>query len=129
MIAYAARTGILHWRNPTNGRRYQAVLTLDLFGDSVLWRGWCGADGKRGGERKDVFTWEEDGLRALARVGRRRRARGYVLLDDLLAGVLPRGHVQREAAAQEAPETNAAMGRASKPLVQIATGDALGERA
>lgn len=66
------------WHNPTNGRRYQAVLGPDLFGDWILWRGWCGADGRRGGMRRDVFTWEEDGLRALVRVKRRRQARGYV---------------------------------------------------
>jgi hypothetical protein len=129
---------MLSWRNPQNGRRYQAVLTVDLFGDSVLWRGWCGADGKRGGERKDVFTWESDGLSALRRVSRRRERRGYVLLDELLpcserrvgGGLLPRGHIQREAAAaQEAPEKDAGMERALKPLVQIAPGDALGERA
>lgn len=68
---------ILHWHNPANGRRYQAVLDVDLFGDWVLWRGWCGADGARGGERRDVFTWEEEGEALLKRVGRRRQARGY----------------------------------------------------
>lgn len=72
---------ILHWHNPTNGRRYQAVVGTDLLGDSYLWRGWSGADGRRGGERQDVFTWESDCLSALHRVIRRRRARGYVLLD------------------------------------------------
>lgn len=69
---------ILCWHNPDNGRRYQAVLGPDLFGDTVLWRGWCGRDGRRGGERRDVFTWEEEGDRALKRVARRRERRGYV---------------------------------------------------
>lgn len=68
---------ILHWHNPTNGRRYQAVLGQDLFGDIVLWRGWCSADGRRGGEMAEVFTWEEDADRALKRVARRRERRGY----------------------------------------------------
>jgi predicted DNA-binding WGR domain protein len=73
---------IRHWHNPTNGRRYQAVLGPDLFGDTVLWRGWCSADGSRGGERSDVFTWEEEGDRALKRVARRRERRGYVEHHD-----------------------------------------------
>lgn len=68
---------ILHWQNPTNRRRYQAVVGPDLLGDWVLWRGWCGADGRRGGERRDVFTWEDDADRALKRVVRRRERRGY----------------------------------------------------
>ena len=66
------------WHNPANRRRYQAVLGPDLFGDTVLWRGWCGADGQRGGEMADVFTWEEGADRALKRVARRRERRGYV---------------------------------------------------
>lgn len=69
---------ILHWHNPANGRRYQAVLGPDLFGDWVLWRGWCSADGRRGGERRDVFTWEEEGEALLKRVARRRERRGYL---------------------------------------------------
>lgn len=68
------------WHNPENGRRYQAVLGPDLFGDTVLWRGWCSADGRRGGERRDVFTWQEEGEALLRRVGRRRARRGYVRL-------------------------------------------------
>jgi hypothetical protein len=123
---------ILRWRNPDNGRRYEAAVGEDLFGDPFLWRGWCGANGKRGGQKEDVFTWEVDCLRALRRVIRRRKRRGYVLLDDLLpcsergrVGGGCRPHVQGEpAAAQEAPETNAGM---EKALPQITPGDGLGE--
>jgi hypothetical protein len=68
----------LRWRNPTNGRRYQAVLGPDLFGDCVLWRGWCGADGRGGGDMTVVLEGEEAGIAALERVGRRRERRGYV---------------------------------------------------
>ena len=114
----------LSWHNPANGRRYQAVVGPDLFGDSVLWRGWCGADGKRGGERKDVFTWEGDCLRALGRVRRRRQARGYVLLDDLLPcsdrGRLGGGpHKERK--------TIPGVGTPAERLVQVAPGDAFGK--
>lgn len=66
------------WHNPQNGRRYQAVLGPDLFGDWILWRGWCAGDGRRGGERQDVFTWEAEAEALLRRVGRRRERRGYV---------------------------------------------------
>ena len=126
---------ILRWHNPTNGRRYQAVLGEDLLGDWVLWRGWCGADGRRGGEMEVVFTWEGDCLSALHRVSRRRRKRGYVLLNDLLPcasrgrmGGGP-GCVQgaNAAATQEPRKTIAGIDKASKPLGQVPPGDALGE--
>lgn len=134
---------ILRWHNPQNGRHYQAVVGADLFGDSFLWRGWWGANGKRGGEKQDVFTWEGDCLSALHRVIRRRERRGYVLLEDRLpcsdpseswggrvgGGCLPFGCVQGETAAtQQAPEANAGMLRAVQPLAQVAPGDALGQR-
>ena len=118
---------ILSWRNPTNGRCYQVVLGPDLFGDYVLWRGWCGADGRRGGEMtvaelvpRDRFI---DGglLSVLRRIDRRRRARGYVLLEGGAAD----GCVQREAATpHEASETDARMDR----LGQVGPSDALRER-
>jgi hypothetical protein len=71
-------TSFHSWRNPGNGRRYQAVLGPDLFGDWTLWRGWCSADGRRGGERQDVFTWQEEAEAFLRWVGRRRERRGYL---------------------------------------------------
>lgn len=128
---------ILRWRNPDNGRYYQAVVGEDLFGECFLWRGWNGADGRRGGEKEDVFTWEVDCLRALRRVIRRRERRGYVLLDDLLPcasrGRVGGGNgpdVQREnaAATQEAPKPNAGMERTSKALAQVTPSDGLRER-
>jgi predicted DNA-binding WGR domain protein len=113
---------ILRWHNPDNGRYYQAIyLGPDLFGDAVLWRGWCGADGKRGGERKDSFTWEEDCLRALKRCIRRRKRRRYVLLD----GGPP--FAQRERAAGARGEAIADKDEAAELLVQVPTRDALGE--
>jgi predicted DNA-binding WGR domain protein len=115
---------ILHWRNPDNGRYYQAVVGEDLFGESFLWRGWCGANGRRGGEKQDVFTWEGDCLRALRRVIRRRERRGYVLLG----GGRPLVCVQGEpSAAQEAREAIAGIDQAAEPLVQVPAGDALRE--
>ena len=124
---------IFYWHNPTNGRRYQAVVGLDLFGDSVLWRGWCGLDGKRGGQKQDVFTWEGDCLSALHRVIRRRERRGYVLLDDLLP-CASRGRVGggngpcvQGANGAGTQETIAGIDKAAKPLVQVPPGDALRE--
>lgn len=109
----------LRWHNPTNGRRYQVVLGLDLFGDSVLRRGWCGADGKRGGEKQDVFTWEADALSALRRVIRRRERRGYVLLPPFFQ--LNRG------ATQEERQAITGIHQVAKPLIQVSPGDALGK--
>ena len=100
---------ILSWHNPQNGRRYHCVVDQDLLGDSFLWRGWCGADGKRGGEKEDVFTWEDECLSALRRVSRRRERRGYVLFDGGFAR--PRSARGRRGARGAGDECGHATGR------------------
>ena len=78
-----------HWHNAGNGRSYQACLATDLFGDCVVWRGWCRADGKRGGQMQILVDSNEAGLRVLQRVARQRRQRGYqsVLASDVISPV------------------------------------------
>ena len=116
----------LRWHNPAKAAATRPSSSAPISSEvGRCGAGGCGASGKGGGEVLVVFEREGPCLSALVRVIRRRRQRrGYVLLY----GGLPSGCVQEGAAAEEAPETDAGMDRAAKPLIQVPAGDALGER-
>jgi hypothetical protein len=118
----------LLFRNPTNGRRYQAILGRDLFGDWVLWRGWCGADGKGGGELHQVLD-DTSVVAAIERLCRRREARGYVLVGAPLHLMWRPGFGPWPAAADEVAQADPPDRRAVDAFVEVHGGDARRELA
>ncbi|MGH8562695.1 MAG: hypothetical protein ACREXW_00890 [Gammaproteobacteria bacterium] len=114
----------LRWHNPTNGRRYQAILGRDLFGDWVLWRGWCGAGGKGGGEMRQALH-DTAVVPAIRRLCRRREVRGYLPVGE---PVFSRLGLWR-ATPEEVAQVDAATRRAMDALVEFEAGDAAGQNA
>jgi len=66
-----------HWIHPEKLRYYQADLVKDLFGDWTLVRAWGGVGTARGCRRITWVASEDEGLRKLAELDRRRQKRGY----------------------------------------------------
>lgn len=68
------------WIHPGNGRHYQVDLYMDLLGDWVLIRAWCGIK-HRGNEKMSVVMSYQDGLSQIQRIERLRTRRGYQPVD------------------------------------------------
>jgi len=74
------RTSLL-WIHQEKRRYYRVRLYQDLLGDWVLSRSWGALDSAKGGSRVEVIEAQRfDDL--LAEIGKRRRVRGYVLVEE-----------------------------------------------
>ena len=62
-------------------RIYRASLSVDLLGDWIVTRAWCGRDSHRGGGKTVVVESEEKGRVLLQTIAKRRRQYGYELQE------------------------------------------------
>ncbi|NEP19321.1 MAG: hypothetical protein F6J97_20915 [Leptolyngbya sp. SIO4C1] len=69
------------WYRPTDGRRYQAELCQNLFGEWVLVREWWGVLSKKRGRMEAAFKTFEEGEASLATVTKCRQQHGYVMAE------------------------------------------------
>ncbi len=74
------------WVHPEKRRYYRVSLDRDLFGDLVLVRAWGGLGSNLGQVRQTVVGSEEEGERLLRGIERRRRQRGYVVVEGSAIG-------------------------------------------
>ena len=74
------------WINPDRFRYYQVHLVQDLLGDWTLIQVWGALHSRRGGMRMSAVVSYEAGLERIARIGKRRRQRGYYALTTRSSG-------------------------------------------
>jgi len=65
-----------YWKNPENGRYYNATLTQDLLGDWVIIKAWGGD--KSGRVQHFYCASYAQGLEELKKIDKRRKLRGYI---------------------------------------------------
>jgi hypothetical protein len=78
----------MRWINEEKRRYYQAHLVRDLLGDLLLVAAWGSLDSKRGNMRSTLVESHADGLVKLQALDKRRRQRGYLLVDEAVPAVL-----------------------------------------
>ena len=69
-----------YWKNPGNGRYYNATLTQDLLGDWIVIKSWGGS--KAGRVQYCYYKTYDECLKELRKLKKKRETRGYSLLDD-----------------------------------------------
>jgi hypothetical protein len=74
------------WENPEKARYYQADLVEDLLGDWSVITAWGGLGSHRGRACKTWVPTYEDGLKRLREIEKRRRQRGYVVVEAGMVG-------------------------------------------
>jgi predicted DNA-binding WGR domain protein len=65
------------WVHPEKARYYQADLVEDLLGDWCVITAWGGVGSHLGQVRRRMVASQEDGVKRLAAIEKRRRQRGY----------------------------------------------------
>lgn len=74
---------VLRWERHSDNRYYLAMLYRDLLGDLILTKVWGGA-GKPAGQQLNIHLQNEaEGLALIDQVIKRRRQRGYELINGL----------------------------------------------
>jgi predicted DNA-binding WGR domain protein len=71
----------MRWINEEKRRYYQAALVRDLFDSWVLVTAWGSVDSQRGNMHSTAVESFEDGQARMQALARRRRQRGYRLVD------------------------------------------------
>ena len=74
---------ILRWERQSDNRYYLAMLYRDLLGDLILTKVWGGAGKPAGQEMHMPVHDEAAGLALIDQVIKRRRQRGYELVNGL----------------------------------------------
>ena len=69
------------WVHPEKARYYQADLDVDLLGDWSVITAWGGLGSHWRRVRKTWVPTYQDGLKRLREIEKRRRQRGYVVVD------------------------------------------------
>lgn len=72
----------MFWVNQEKKRYYRAMLVPDFFGGCALLLSWGGIDSNRGGGKKQWYPSLDEAHAALARLSKRRCARGYKVCAD-----------------------------------------------
>ncbi|MGV0950965.1 MAG: WGR domain-containing protein [Azonexus sp.] len=65
------------WVHPEKARYYQADLVVDLLGDWCVVTAWGGLGSHRGQVRRAMVASQEEGVKRLQEIERRRQQRGY----------------------------------------------------
>jgi hypothetical protein len=73
----------LRWERQSDNRYYLAMLYRDLLGDLVLTKVWGGAGKPAGQEMHTPVNDEATGLALIDQVIKRRKQRGYELVNGL----------------------------------------------
>lgn len=71
------------WHRPSDGRRYQAELRQNLFGEWVLVREWWGAFTHKRGHMENSCESYEAGKKQLENVEKCRQRRGYLMAEQI----------------------------------------------
>ena len=79
----------MRWVNDATARYYEAHLVEDLFGFWTLITAWGRQGSPRGRIRSTGVASYDDGQQQIETIGKRRRQRGYRLLDGESAAAAP----------------------------------------
>jgi predicted DNA-binding WGR domain protein len=74
---------LLRWERNTDNRYYLALLYRDLLGDLVLTKVWGGIGKATGQQHNTHVNTVEDGLALIDQIIRKRKQRGYELVNGL----------------------------------------------